>query len=148
MEPESIVHSWGDILSAIQSKEEDPTLFQRLFISSMNEHEFVGPHHADVSESRNVRKWTRTPICFVNESEPQIYFTRREAQCVACIIKGYTNPQAAEVLDLSKRTIEFYIKNVRRKLNCRNKSELLEIIKKTSFAESIDLVLADAHDDK
>jgi DNA-binding CsgD family transcriptional regulator len=141
MDLESIYDSWGDILEAVQSKDKDPELFQRLFIGSITEDTLSSsqaPHHPEKSFRRHSPKSMRTSVCFFNESMPPIYFTPREAECVAYVIQGYTHPQAAQELKLSKRTVEFYIKNVRRKLNCRNKEELIKIVNSSDFSRIVD----------
>lgn len=52
--------------------------------------------------------------------------TKREAQCLFFIIRGKTAKYIASVLDLSIRTVEAYIQNIKDKLDCRNKSNLID----------------------
>lgn len=59
------------------------------------------------------------------------YFTskynlsNRETQCLNLILQNKLNKQIASHLGLSQRTVELYILNLRKKLNCRNKMQLM-----------------------
>lgn len=55
----------------------------------------------------------------------QFNLTPRQAECIHYLLKGYSAKQTAVALDLSTRTIDFYLNNLRRKLNCRSKTELI-----------------------
>jgi DNA-binding CsgD family transcriptional regulator len=54
-----------------------------------------------------------------------IYLTKREAQCINYLAKGNTAKQMGKILNLSPRTIEFYIENAKHKLNCHTQTELI-----------------------
>ncbi|MCC2624385.1 MAG: hypothetical protein K0R14_258 [Burkholderiales bacterium] len=56
------------------------------------------------------------------------HFTKRELDCVPLLIKGYSAKQIAEELDLSFRTIESYINNIKNKTKSSSKNELLAIL--------------------
>lgn len=51
--------------------------------------------------------------------------SQRELECLFLQLRGKTVKQIAEILALSKRTIESYIDNIKSKLGCLNKAELL-----------------------
>lgn len=51
----------------------------------------------------------------------------RERQCVQHCLQGKTAKETAYILGLSYRTIEEYFTNIKKKLGCRNKRELLTI---------------------
>lgn len=61
------------------------------------------------------------------------YLTYREAQCMLLFMRGKTVTKVAQCLKLSPRTIEFYLNNIKGKLNCRSKPELIEAIIETPF---------------
>jgi DNA-binding CsgD family transcriptional regulator len=69
-----------------------------------------------------------------------IYFTRREAECMVWLLKGKTIRRVAMELGLSPRTVEFYLKNMKAKLNCQTKFELVELILESEFLSSVDFV--------
>lgn len=52
--------------------------------------------------------------------------THRESQVLLLVSKGLFAIQIAEYLQLSKRTVEHYIENVKNKLNCYSKAELIQ----------------------
>lgn len=52
----------------------------------------------------------------------------REIECISYILRGKTSKQIAKVLELSHRTVEFYVNRLKTKLHCRSKSELIERI--------------------
>ncbi len=49
----------------------------------------------------------------------------REAQCLFYSANGYSAKEVAHLLKLSPRTIETHLENIKTKLNCRNKLELI-----------------------
>ncbi len=70
---------------------------------------------------------------WLDDRFPAIYFTEREAQTMFLLLRGGTLQEVAKYLGLSVRTIEFYVKNMRMKLNVNTKKELVDLIRQTSF---------------
>lgn len=52
--------------------------------------------------------------------------SKREMECLYYLLRGKTAKQIARTLDLSFRTIEAYIRNIKLKFTCDNKSQLIE----------------------
>lgn len=61
------------------------------------------------------------------------YLTRREAQCIFHALDDLTIEETAHAMCLSPRTIEFYLKRIRHKLNCQRKKELVHKLRRTDF---------------
>ena|SRR5581483_4441419 len=57
---------------------------------------------------------------------PGITLTKREAECLYFLARAYTTKKIAQALDLSPRTIETYINNIKDKLGVIYKSEITE----------------------
>ena len=55
----------------------------------------------------------------------QFKLTKRECECVFLLIRGKTAKEIAALLSLSKRTVESYIENIKNKMDCQNKAEIL-----------------------
>lgn len=70
-----------------------------------------------------------------------IYLTKREAQVAYCFIQGKSTMQTAKLLNLSRRTVEFYVNNMKVKLNCRFKADLLDILLQDDFLDLGSLAL-------
>lgn len=49
----------------------------------------------------------------------------RELECLFLQLRGKTIKQTGEILNLSKRTVESYLDNIKAKFGCQSKSELL-----------------------
>lgn len=60
-----------------------------------------------------------------NEYQNKFELTIRECECVYLLIKGKSAKEIAALLSLSKRTIESYIENIKNKMDCKNKAEIL-----------------------
>ena len=73
---------------------------------------------------------------FLGRAHPGIYFTQREMECICLLLEGNTLVQVATVLNLSPRTIEFYVRNMKMKLRCQTKDELLEKVQHTDLPEN------------
>jgi DNA-binding CsgD family transcriptional regulator len=66
------------------------------------------------------------------------YFTKREAECMVLLLKGKTISSVANILNLSPRTVEYYIKNMKSKLGCRTKFELVDLVYASEFMKNVD----------
>lgn len=51
--------------------------------------------------------------------------SKREKECMHYLSQGMTAKKIASILMLSPRTIEFYIENIKKKFNCKNRTELI-----------------------
>lgn len=67
-----------------------------------------------------------------------LYFTKREAECMSRMLRGKTITRVADELELSPRTVEFYLKNMKSKLGCRTKFELIEVVLDSDFLKNVD----------
>jgi len=70
---------------------------------------------------------------YFDPDTPELYLTCREAQCIYYLLHGLTLVKTAEKLELSHRTVEFYVKNIKMKLNLLTKSELIAYMMKVDF---------------
>lgn len=61
----------------------------------------------------------------IKNSEEFNALSKREKQIFMWIIKGKTAAQIAEIIHLSPRTVESYLVNLKAKLNCDSKSDLI-----------------------
>lgn len=65
------------------------------------------------------------------------YFTRREAECMVWLLKGATINIVAAKLNLSTRTVEYYMKNMRNKTRCHTKYELIRLVYSSEFINNL-----------
>jgi DNA-binding CsgD family transcriptional regulator len=61
----------------------------------------------------------------VDSTENFMGLSTRELECLFCLLRGKTAKQSGELLGLSKRTIEFYLENIKNKFGCQSKVELV-----------------------
>jgi len=78
---------------------------------------------------------------WLGEKFPHVYFTKREAQIMSYLLSGLNTTQVAEKLELSRRTIEFYINNMKAKIKCRFRSDLVSEVQASDFSQRIDFEL-------
>jgi DNA-binding CsgD family transcriptional regulator len=55
----------------------------------------------------------------------------REQQCLVMLAKGYSAKMIAREINISHRTIEYYIANLKKKMNCCSKNELIKLFHRT-----------------
>lgn len=87
-----------------------------------------GLHHLELPQTQ-VDKFLNAlqqPSIMGNEAHRQCgpILTKREEQCLALLARGYTAKTIAAHLDLTPRTVYFYLENIKGKIFCRTKSEL------------------------
>jgi DNA-binding CsgD family transcriptional regulator len=80
-------------------------------------------YHADKKYYSSVVSQTHYQI---DKKDDPLKLSTRELECLFCILRGMTAKQIGERIQLSKRTIESYIENIKNKFGCRTKSELFD----------------------
>lgn len=61
-------------------------------------------------------------------NEEEQFFSPREVDVARLLVRGKTAREIAEILNLSSRTVEAHLNNMKRKLNVNKKSQLIEKI--------------------
>lgn len=122
------MHYWDTVLNEVLNKEEETREF--FFTTHGRLDELT--HAAYENESREYRTY------FLGSEYPDVYITKREAETMFWVVQDYTNAYVAEKMDLSTRTIEFYVKNLRMKLQCKTKKELIEKILQTNLLQQLE----------
>ena len=62
----------------------------------------------------------------------KVRFTRRETDCIRLLLLGLTIKEISKLLVLSPRTVEVYLDNIKAKLGCTRKSQIVSaLIEKT-----------------
>ena len=86
------------------------------------------------------KKTDRKPakIYLLGDKFKGVHFSSREGECMLLLLRGKTINGVAEALGLSPRTVEFYVKNMKGKVGCRTKSELISLILDSEFLLHID----------
>lgn len=113
---------WNAVLNEVLNKKKQGTKFQYInfeeFDVAEEKPQYVRKKYSTGDESSRKRY-------YVGEPFPSVYFTQREFDCIAALVRGSTIKEIAVVLELSPRTVEFYLKNAKEKLSCNTRSELL-----------------------
>lgn len=65
-----------------------------------------------------------------------IYLTPREFDCLRVLKEGKTIKEIARGMELSPRTVEFYLKNLKAKFRCKSKTELLAVVARLDLSLS------------
>lgn len=70
-----------------------------------------------------------------------VYLTLRELECMSFILKGMSLKEAARELNVSVRTVDSYLQQVKTKLGCFTKSELLRELHKHNLSDIIKMLV-------
>ena len=75
--------------------------------------------------------------CIVLSEGKSVNVTKREAECLSYLTRGYSSKMIAKALGISYRTVEVYCNNLRRKTNSRNRIEMNYKVNNLSFISSL-----------
>lgn len=67
------------------------------------------------------------------------YLTLREAE-ILLVLEGNTYAHIAHLLGISKRTVEFYVTNIRKKFQCNSKASLIKFIRNVDIIKQLDIL--------
>jgi|GEM_PF-1117427 len=82
---------------------------------------------------RKFLEMTRCRYTSISTKKGNVIPTIRELECINYMLKGYSMKQVANILDLSPRTVEAYIQNIKQKTGCTSKSDLLSAFANSNF---------------
>ena len=71
----------------------------------------------------------------IGRSEGVVPITKRELQILKLIYDEYTNPEIANLLGISRRTVDTHRKNLLRKLNVRNTAGLIRYALRSGYVD-------------
>lgn len=87
--------------------------------------------------AKRIRKRPSTKKKYpLGPQHPGIFFSEQEAACMNLALKGKTIPGIGEALQLSPRTVEFYLMKMRHRLKCATKSALIEMVAASDFLKN------------
>lgn len=119
---------WYAVLHEVMNKNEEDYFFRYTALS-----EQLTAKHKRLRRQRRRQPEDLPNKYYLGESFPGMYLTQREHDCLLALLRGRTVRQVAAYLDLSPRTVEYYVKNMKGKLNCHSRSELLELALRTEL---------------
>lgn len=132
-----VASRWKNLVKAIEKKHDDPLSYHRVFIGHLQSDPSL-PVLRRCAPRRPEERMPAEPVFFLGVPYDHVGITRRELQVLYLICYGSTNSQVAKRLHLSIRTVEYYIKNLRRKLLVDTKYELMRCVSATDFLSRID----------
>jgi len=74
-------------------------------------------------------------IQLLEKNELHYHLTKREIECANLLAEGRSYKEIARAYGLSPRTVEEHSYNIRSKLGCKNKSELIALLSKKRMSE-------------
>lgn len=77
------------------------------------------------------------PKCDLGQKVLNLELTQRQSQCLYYLILGMTAKQIGKIINLSPRTVEFYINQLKEKFSCRNRSELIRKAVEMDFIRNL-----------
>ena len=86
-----------------------------------------------ISTTKSINAWSFPPNPAIREQEIKIILTNRETEVLKLISHGFSDKEIAELLHLSKRTVNGYRDNLLLKLGARNSPQLVRIAIERNF---------------
>ena len=121
---------WDNVLKEIRNKKSNQQFFAFTNLNAL--------HAKNDTKLAKATPRPKPKRYYLGKKYPQVYFTRREAECMLLLIHGKTIKEAAKIIGLSYRTVEFYLKNMKIKLNCNSRSQLIGQALDSDFLQQID----------
>ena len=113
---------WNTVLNEVLNKHNKS--YQFIFTNFSEDRERLNEEE-EKKKSPILKNRAREKSYALGSKYPGVCFTPREVDCMMGFMLGKTIVQVAKILHLSPRTVEFYLNNMKRKLSCRTKSELI-----------------------
>lgn len=118
------MHYWHTVLNEVLNKNISVPLVKK--INSLKE------QPTQTKEPRDLRTY------YLGDKYPGVYLTKREAECMFWVVQNHTIVATALKMELSARTVEFYVKNMKLKLHCVSKKQLIDRILQTNLLQQLE----------
>jgi DNA-binding CsgD family transcriptional regulator len=92
------------------------------------------PPQGETDKKTDFLDATRLKKFTIHRNHLEYSLTLREVQCVHRLSQGQTSKEIAAALGLSFRTVEHYLKDIRTKTDCRDKSDLVNLYRQNDLA--------------
>lgn len=126
---EDFIHYFNlkaDEIINVNQKEKLAQLEHKLVVPSLQDAPSFNPLSQIISQ-------IKIDKCVVNSPNGIVTLTKRESECLKLLGTGKSAKEVAAILDLSSRTVECYVNQVKEKTGCYSKSKLLKIIQSSSL---------------
>ena len=121
------MNNWNDVLTKVNS----PVARHECFLVKGDALQ-QSPCDQDAAMPTK-HKSTKRKMYFLAGNLCGKYLTHQEAKCMLHILRGCTIVKTAQLMDLSDRTVESYLKNIKNKLGVKTKAQLICEIVKSGF---------------
>lgn len=88
--------------------------------------EILNPNIYEFISTLNKVSEDKAPVYSIGKKNVDIPLTQREEECIFYLLQGKTAKSIGEILSLSRRTVEYYIENIKSKFGCSTKMELID----------------------
>lgn len=81
-----------------------------------------------------------TPIhkySVTNAASGKLKLSRREIECIINLLNNKTNPEISRLMNISLRTVETYMDNIKLKLNCSSRQELIDKLRADKYIAAL-----------
>ncbi len=123
---------WDQVIDEVENKHSTNFAFQFTSLAEISARKLA----RNRCHRKQVIQETKMRPSLLGRKYSHIRLTPREAECMDLILDGKTNGQVGEHLKLSSRTVEYYVGNLKQKLHCRSKSELIGKVRETVFEKN------------
>lgn len=90
-------------------------------------------NRCDTEKSKNIRYPLERHHSQFMCNGREILLNQREFECLVRLIQGKTNKIIGAEIGLSHRTVEYYIDNLKAKVGCHKKKDIIQAIKNTNL---------------
>ena len=124
-----------------------------LLISSAEKQKFYSPYSTSIlgiSDDMLIQRKNQKLTSFFNQTQIKklhlngefagVFLTNREVECVKPLIAGCSYKQIARLLNISPRTVESRLEQLRNKLGCYKKKDLIDTLTHKDIQNSLNTV--------
>ena len=124
---------WRDVISEVKKRK---ATGQKTSLFSISDQEYEASY-AEMEKKKLIKIGCLARYS-LGTKYGDVYFTRREAECMVWLLKGNTIMNIATILNLSPRTVEYYMRHMKAKIGCRTKFELIDLVRASDFTKYVD----------
>lgn len=122
---------WKSVVKEVLNKKDRN---YRFIYTNLREQQSVVPEILTLEERESPAYLSKgMPRFYLGDQYPNIYLTGRESICAYYLAQGKNIREISVEILLSIRTVEFYIKNIKRKMRCKKRSQLVGLIVEMDF---------------